>query len=250
MFNRHFRSFITATALAISVFGSAHAASQKRAVIELFTSQGCSSCPPADKILAEYAQSKDVLALSWHVDYWNYLGWKDTFSKADFTNRQRQYGAAFRQRSIYTPEAVVNGRDHVVGSRRNDLVNLIDTLAKAGQGVSVPLNVEKSASQVRISADNTGDTKSTLWLVYYNKSEKVKIKRGENRGETITYHNIVRDVSMLGMAKNGKVDVTLPLDALKMKGHDACALILQASTANGLPGPILGATVIENLRGS
>ncbi|MFD0916574.1 DUF1223 domain-containing protein [Pseudahrensia aquimaris] len=238
------------TALGLSA-PSVQAAEQKIAVVELFTSQGCSSCPPADKILAQYAKTEGVLALSWHVDYWNYLGWQDTFSKAEFSQRQRLYAQSFKRRGVYTPQAVVNGRDHAVGSRKEDVDGLIKTHAASGKGLSVTLKVNKTNDTIRFTSSAiASDKKVTLSVIYFDKQQQVKIKRGENRGETITYHNVVRDVFMLGMAEQGVVDVTLPKDALRMKGHDACALILQVFDKDGVPGEILGASVIDGLRGS
>ena len=243
--------FLAATLAGASFSSSATAADQPTAVVELFTSQGCSSCPPADEVLARYVEQGQVLALSWHVDYWNYLGWKDTFSKAEYTDRQRRYAAAFKRRGIYTPQAVVNGRTHVIGSHGGEIEDLVQSYRKGGKGLTVPVSVTRTGDKVRVSsttAANAGE--ATLYIVYFDRAKKVKIKRGENRGKTITYHNVVRDVSMLGMAKGGTIDVTLPMKELKRKGHDACALILQQSTASGMPGPIIGATIIDNLSGS
>ena len=241
---------IVASSLGVLSVPSAEAG-QLKAVVEMFTSQGCSSCPPADKILGKYADRKDVLALSWHVDYWNYLGWNDTFSKAEFTERQYRYAASFRRRGVYTPQAVVNGRDHVVGSHGGKIENLINTYDNGGKGLTVPVNVTHSGNEVRVtSGDAPTHGETTLWIVYFDKKRPVKILRGENRGETIEYHNIVRSVSLLGMAKGGKLDVTLPMKELKRQGHESCALILQRTLGNGLPGPIVGATVIDDLLGS
>lgn len=235
-------------ALASLSFAGVAAAADKqpRAVVELFTSQGCSSCPPADKILADYVKSKDVLALSFHVDYWNYLGWKDTFSKAQFTDRQQRYAVSFRRRGVYTPQAVVNGRDHAVGSRKGDIEGLINSYSNSGKGLSVSINTQRDDQKLRITTDATaGD--ATLWVVYFDKARQVKIKRGENRGRTITYHNVVREVSMLGMMKDGQLDITLPIEEMKRKGFESCAILLQKTQPQGTPGAILGATVIDNL---
>ena len=224
----------------------ARAADRPIAVVELFTSQGCSSCPAADKILAEYAKRKDVLALSFHVDYWNYLGWKDTFSRAEFTERQRRYAASFRRHGVYTPQAVINGRTHAVGSRRQDIEDLIDGYVRDGKSLTVAVNTQREDENIRVTTDaESGD--ATLWVVYYDKKRSVKIERGENRGRVITYHNVVRDVSMLGMMKQGKLDVTLPLEEMRRRGFESCAIVLQQNTAAGTPGPILGAAVIEDL---
>ena len=224
----------------------AAAADQPIAVVELFTSQGCSSCPAADKILGDYAKRKDVLALSFHVDYWNYLGWNDTFSRAEFTDRQRRYAQSFRSRQIYTPQVVVNGRDHAVGSRKGDIEALIDGYVRDGKSMSVSVNTERDSEKIRVTTQaDSGD--ATLWVVYFDKKRSVKIERGENRGRTITYHNVVREVSMLGMMKQGKMDVTLPLEEMKRRGYESCAIVLQQNTNFGTPGPIIGAAIIEDL---
>ncbi|MEP0943282.1 MAG: DUF1223 domain-containing protein [Rhizobiaceae bacterium] len=249
LFSAKFAKLALATFVAMAgpvASSPAKAADQPIAVVELFTSQGCSSCPAADKILAEYAKRKDVLALSFHVDYWNYLGWKDTFSKADFTDRQRRYAASFRRHGVYTPQAVINGRDHAVGSRKRDIEAMINGYVRDGKSLTVAVNTTRDREKIRVTTDAaSGD--ATLWVVYYDKERSVKIDRGENRGRTITYHNVVRDVSMLGMMKQGKLDVTLPLEEMKRKGFESCAIVLQQNTAGGTPGPILGAAVIEDL---
>lgn len=232
--------------VATLVASQASAADQPRGVVELFTSQGCSSCPPADKILSQYANDGDVLALSWHVDYWNYLGWKDTFSKAEFTDRQQRYAVSFRRRGIYTPQAVINGRDHAVGSRKGDIENLMRTYANSGKGLTVPIVVNRKPNKVNVTTQaSIGD--ATLYVVYFDKERTVKIKRGENSGATITYHNVVRGISMIGMLKDGKLDVTLALKELKRMGADSCALILQKTTPAGTPGAIVGAAIIDDL---
>ena len=236
-----------------TVFAGSHGKEvvQPSAVVEMFTSQGCSSCPPADKVLSEYAADKNVLALSWHVDYWNYLGWKDTFSKAEFTERQQHYAVSFRRRGVYTPQAVVNGRDHVVGSRKSHIEKLMKTYNSTGEGLTVPLDVKLLGDRMRVSSAPGADTgKATLYVIYFDRKKSVSIKRGENRGREIEYHNIVREVSMLGMAEGGKLDVSLPLAEMKRKGHDACAIILQQSSSNGFPGPIIGASVVNYLADS
>ena len=216
------------------------------AVLEMFTSQGCSSCPAADKILSNYAERQDILALSYHVDYWNYLGWKDTFSKSEFADRQRRYARSFNRHGVYTPQAVINGRDHAVGSRKGDIESLIDTFIEDGKALSVAINTQRDSEKIRITTNaEAGD--ATLWVIYFDKQRSVKIERGENRGKTITYHNIVRDIAMHGMMKQGKLDVTLPLEEMQRRGFEACAMVLQKNTDIGTPGPIIGATLIDNL---
>ncbi len=238
--------------LATATLGIPDARSQSKpvAVVELFTSQGCSSCPAADKILSEYARKKQVLALSWHVDYWNYLGWKDTFSKPEFTKRQQRYAVSFKRRGLYTPQAVVNGRAHAVGSDGKTIRSLMASYQSSGKGLTVPLTAVRRGETIEISASSAQSGRAaTMWVVYFDRKKPVKIERGENRGKTITYHNVVQDFSMLGMMKNGEITVTLPLDEMKRKGFDACAILLQETTEQGTPGAIVGATVVDDLAG-
>ena len=221
-----------------------------RAVLEMFTSQGCSSCPPADKIMGYYArEEQDVLALSWHVDYWNYLGWKDTFSKAEFTKRQYSYANAFKRRGVYTPQAVVNGRDHVVGSRMNAIENaMLSHTRAAGAPPLAPVSIVHEGGKIKISAKGPELAQTIVWLIYFDRSGTVKIERGENAGETITYHNIVRDFSMLGMNHDGEIDLILPADAHKRAESEACAVLVQKTVENGAPGPIVAAGVLYDLK--
>lgn len=245
-----FQGLSLAIVIAVSATGFSMAqVSTPTAVVELFTSQGCSSCPPADKILAGYAKGNTVLALAWHVEYWNYLGWKDTFSKARFTERQRRYARTLRERQIYTPQAIINGRDHTVGSRKAEIEGLIEKFSKSGRGLTVPIKVKITNGQLQIRVDQSSALKNdpTLYMVYFNKSETVKIGHGENRGKTITYYNIVRDTQMLGMLKQGSISVDLPISEIKRMGYDSCAILLQEMTKDGTPGAIIGATVIDNL---
>lgn len=215
-------------------------------VVELFTSQGCSSCPPADKLLGELADNPNVIALTQAVDYWDYLGWKDENARKEHTERQQNYARARGDRRIYTPQMVINGRSHVVGSRWWD----VDKGVKEGANVlSVGVKADVGADVLKIAVD--GSTKigsdlrdSTLYLVPFKKSVSVAIKRGENRGKTITYHNVVSNMRPIGMWHGDAVTVELPLSALRKQGFDGCAVLLQADI-KGLPGPIHGATMVS-----
>jgi hypothetical protein len=215
------------------------AAADPRAVVELFTSQGCSSCPPADKVLGELADRDDVLALSYNIDYWDYLGWKDTLASHDFSDRQRAYATARGDRQVYTPQMVVNGGEHVVGSNR-PAVEAAITRASGKLSVPVDLSVKSDAIEVKIGASASPDAKGTIWLVMYDSAVSVPIERGENRGETVTYHNVVRKVRPIAMWKGEAMTVDLPRSEQTHAGTKHCAVILQAETAAGDPGPILG----------
>jgi hypothetical protein len=222
---------------------------QPIAVVEMFTSQGCSSCPPADKVVSDYAKKNNVLALSIHVDYWNYLGWKDTFSKAEFSQRQQLYAISFARRGVYTPQAVVNGRTHVVGSNGSEITKLVDQYKSSNKGLYVPIKTSLSGDSVNIKTGADAGN-ATLHIVYFDKEKRVKIKRGENAGKTISYHNVVRDIVTLGMMKQGKLDITVPLSEIQSYGTDAYVIILQKTAKTGTPGAIIGATVMESQNNS
>lgn len=166
-------------------------------VVELFTSQGCSSCPPADRILGDLADDPDVIALAFHVDYWDYLGWKDDFASPAFTNRQKAYARANGERSVYTPQMVIGGRDLVIGSKAMKVSGLVRRHMETSQPVSV--RAQQTGDSVAVRASASGAVpRSVVQLVTYIPEVTVAIKRGENAGRTLTYHNVVRQVITLG----------------------------------------------------
>jgi len=173
------------------------------ALIELFTSEGCSSCPPADEALEEIQKKyndKDVLVLSYHVDYWNKLGWKDIFSDASFTQRQEYYSNIFRLNNIYTPQVVVNGKKEFLGSDKSKLISSIEEQLKEISSVSIKLNVLQNAEgkiDVRYSAEGTDAKKEQAILVLIQKMGVNEIKKGENKGRTLHHINIVRNIFYL-----------------------------------------------------
>jgi len=219
-----------------------------KGVVELFTSQGCSSCPPADEFLGKLADEREVLALSWHVDYWDYLGWKDIFASPANTQRQRRYAASMKERQIYTPQAVINGQTHVVGSRGKVIRSLIDSQEASGAGLSVPVNASIAGDSLSVNIPASSTSKrATLWLVYFNSNNEVVIERGENRGRKINYRNVVGDIQMLGMVKSAGFKLELPISEIKRQGFDSFALMLQTTDGEGNPGPIVGAAIISDL---
>ena len=218
------------------------AAGERTTVVELYTSQGCNSCPPADAILGELAARDDVIALSFHIDYWDYLGWKDTFSSAESTKRQKQYAAFLGARGVYTPQMVIGGIAHAVGSRRARVEELIaDVAAREDQGLDVDL-VEGAPGEVLVrigaaAAAREWDRKSAVWLARFDSAQTVPIERGENAGRTITYHNVVRDIERIGWWKGEVLELSLQLADLREGGRDGCAVIVQ----KGSHGQVLGA---------
>ena len=215
-----------------------------KGVVELFTSQGCNSCPPADAVLAELAGRGDVVALGFHVDYWDYLGWKDTLGSPENTERQKQYGRSFGKREVYTPQAVINGRVHVKGGKREAVAGALTELENRGEGMSVDINVTRSGESVMIDAAAAPGEKGDahLVLVHFDPIKAVEIERGENKGQTITYANPVTSVQTAGMWHGKAQRFELPRSEVNKKG--GCAILLQSVNKEGLPGPILGAAVV------
>ena len=166
-------------------------------VVELFTSQGCSSCPPADRILGELAEDDDVIALAFHVDYWDYLGWKDEFGSPANTKRQKAYAHAMGERSVYTPQMVIGGQEHVVGSRGMKVAKAIQRHQRTAMPVTV--RVEREGDSVAIRADGAGNLPNMIvHLATYTPKATVDVRRGENAGRTLTYHNVVRSFTPVG----------------------------------------------------
>lgn len=206
-------------------------------VVELFTSQGCSSCPPADALLEEIARRPGVLALSLPVDYWDRLGWKDTFGSPAYSERQRAYAIERGDGAVYTPQAVVNGGPHMNGSSESSIDSALS--GRAPQ-LSVPVDLSRSGTGVSISIGSAkGGAKSGMVLVMpYLGARQVEIGRGENAHRAITYTNIVRRIDVLG-EWNGTA-LELPIASANLAGFDGVAVIVQAGSEQS-PGPILGA---------
>lgn len=209
-----------------------------KTVIEMYTSQGCSSCPPADRLLKTYADRPDVIALTMAVDYWDYLGWKDTFASPRNSARQRAYAVTRGDGAVYTPQAVVNGRVHAVGSRPREM----DRAIKRAAGLAnIPVQFEQTKKNVTITigASDTAEVPkdATVWLAAVQPKGKVRVKRGENRGEALTYYNVVRNMSAVGMWNGKAKSFTISREAMMPGKAEACAVIVQQGTT----GPIIGA---------
>ena len=219
------------------------AQAEPRAVIELFTSQGCSSCPPADQLLGELTSDASLIAVSVPVDYWDYLGWKDTLADPHNTARQKAYAHARGDGQVYTPQVVVNGTLHALGSdkaaielaiaasRKNGAMSLLPTLT-VGEGrlnVTVPDLVDARAS-------------GEVWLVGVVKAATIAIARGENKGRTITYHNVARRWIKLGDWTGKASSWSIPVQTFKAANVDEAAVLVQGGTVEK-PKAILGATL-------
>ena len=173
-------------------------AAESPVVVELFTSQGCSSCPPADRVFSDIINREDVIAISLHVDYWDYLGWKDELADPSFTQRQRAYARASGKRSVYTPQMIVGGRDHIVGTRPMELADLLQKHREASSPVRV--TIKRDGDSVRIAATSAGPISSgaVVQILTYTPEATVDIRRGENAGKRITYHNTVNKIAEVG----------------------------------------------------
>lgn len=221
-------------------------------VVELFTSQGCSSCPPADEVLAALAREGNVVALSYHVDYWDYLGWKDSLGRPENTQRQRDYARMFAARSVYTPQAVINGRTHVNGSSRTKIDAALDRLTASARGMSVPVTATRTGESLSIAVGDaraSGPKSANVLLVFFDRMSPVEIVRGENAGKTISYVNPVTGFHSAGMWTGAAKTYDLPIAEVDKKGAGGCAILLQVTAEDGTPGPIIGAALLAKPAG-
>jgi hypothetical protein len=242
----HFVSSLTLASVGFAMALAPAVARPASAVIELFTSQGCSSCPPADELLAEYAQRDDVLAISMPVDYWDYLGWKDTLANPANTQRQREYASSRGDRMVYTPQVIINGIAAAPGYDRRIIDSTIEaTISQLGAD-NVAVNMESIDEEIVISvgaANEQGRYQSgTIWLLLFEKQVLVPVTRGENAGRSITYTNVVREMTPVGTWNGDQAVYTLPKDDLMSRGLEGCAVLLQS----GSVGPIVGAAILDN----
>jgi hypothetical protein len=225
----------------IAVIRPAHA--DPRAVVELFTSQGCSSCPPADKIIGELSNDPSIIALSMPIDYWDYLGWKDTLADSRFSARQRAYSRMRGDREVYTPQVVVNGSAHVIGSDRAGIESAIAKTAKSDTVMSVPVSMSLAGKQLNVSVAASKEpavSHGEVWICTITKAVPISIGRGENRGQQITYHNVVRNLLKVGDWNGTPESWTVPLENLAREGIDGAVVYIQDGNRDK-PGPMLGA---------
>ncbi|QFR35123.1 DUF1223 domain-containing protein [Ancylobacter sp. TS-1] len=210
-----------------------------KAMIELFTSQGCSSCPPADKLMSELAERPDVIALTLAVDYWDYLGWKDTLAKHGHSLRQKAYARMRGDGKMFTPQAVVNGRVMAIGSDRAMIERTVSAIARP----TVPVAVETMGDRVRITVGAApGAGAGEVWLCPVASRMKVDIGRGENEGTSMTYHNVVRGWVKLGNWNGDEASYEAALRRLPGDPTDAVVVFVQSGSSTE-PGPVLGAAL-------
>ena len=193
----------------IALTANTAAGAEPRAVIELFTSQGCSSCPAADKLIGEMSKDPNVIALSLAVDYWDYLGWKDTNAISGHSNRQRAYAKVRGDREVYTPQVVVNGAIHVLGSDKAAIDKAVVQTHQNSAALTLPVSMSVAGDKltVTIAANDGAAQPAEVWLCPLSRSVPVAIGRGENHGRTITYTNVVKRWVKLGDWKIGRAHV-------------------------------------------
>ncbi len=237
-------SFTLALVALTFMIGSVYAGDNARhrgpTVVELYTSQGCSSCPPADALLGKLAKIEGILALSFHVDYWDYIGWKDPFAAPINSRRQREYSRIFRKSYVYTPQMVIHGMAEATGSNERAVKTGIRH-AKLAPDVPIKLERLKSGDlNIRV-ARGRQPRQAAVWLIFYDPIHQTRIRRGENRGLKLNNYNVVRMIKKIGDWRGQRLALTIPAAELKDHKGQGCAVFLQ----NAQKGPILGAASIQ-----
>jgi hypothetical protein len=218
--------------------GPGFAASKRPVIVELFTSQGCSSCPAADAYFETLLNTAGVIPLSYHVDYWDYLGWRDTLASVDYSQRQYDYASSRGDRDVYTPQSVVNGRNHYVGSNKSTVSDGIAAARADGSAAWVDIAMSENATDVMIDiAAGSSGKDATLWLMAFAPVVSVEILKGENAGNTVNYSNVVRKMVPAGMWHGEKASLVLPRSSVIPSDCKGWVALLQ----EGKVGPIIGA---------
>jgi hypothetical protein len=234
---------LTAAIFLFAAFASSALAADNKVVVELFTSQGCSSCPPADRVLGELTGEDQVIALSVPVDYWDYLGWRDTLAQPAHSNRQRGYSQARGDREVYTPQVVINGIAQTIGSDKSAIEATVQKIA-ANNKTSVPIIITKNASNIEVDVGAGTGAPASVWLLIIAKATPVVIGRGENRGKTVTYYNVVRSWQRVGDWNGASFKNSIPMAELNYKDADSIAILVQPGSIEK-PGPIRGAAILS-----
>jgi hypothetical protein len=244
MMNYKYAAAAVAVTLVTAATSPLQAQDKPPVVVELFTSQGCYSCPPAEALLGKLAEREDVVALEFHVDYWDSLNymwhgqWKDPFSSPEYTHRQRVYNVAIRKQSgVYTPQMVIDGRFEAVGSRRDQVTNAIRRAARQDGKLTVSVTA-KAGGGLQTAVEGPTSTRGEIFLIRFLDRVTTEVKKGENHGKTLVSRHVVRDVRKLGDWRGTPLRIDLPAGA--EGGPDmGCAVIVQTADQ----GPILGAAL-------
>jgi hypothetical protein len=211
-------------------------------VAELFTSEGCSSCPPADELLGELTERQFVLPLSYHVDYWDYIGWKDRFARAEFTQRQRAYAEAQGTRMVYTPQLIVAGAIDVVGSDRKSVNQALKRAFTRNIMYGIEVLRREDGSVVARFPEAPIGVPATIWLLTYVKRVESDVTRGENAGRKLISFNVVRSIQRVGKWRGEAMELPIVLEPEASGAEpDACALIANQADY----GPIVAAAAFD-----
>ena len=218
----------------VLAFAPARAA-ERPIVVELFTSEGCSSCPPADALLAELAARPGILALSFHVDYWDRLGWKDPFSSSSATARQQQYAKFLGIDGVYTPQIVIDGRWQAVGSDRGEVERALAAARRAPASAQLVLSVDHGRARVALGA-GAEDARGSVLLIGFDRRHVDKVERGENEGRSLSHVDVVRGFAEIGRldGETRSIEATVPWHAERLAAiiHDADGHVLGAAVAD------------------
>lgn len=235
-----------AAALCLCAVAAIAAPARRPVVVELYTSQGCASCIPADALLARLTKRSDIIPMSLSVNYWDMLGWKDTLASDANTRRQKAYAQAMGRGAIYTPQIIVDGVTDVVGSREPQVGAAIEAHEgdDRADGIAVDLKETRQELQISVGAapERTAKTPATVWMFHLKSAATVAIGGGENQGRTMTYHNVVGDLKAVGQWKGEPLAIDLPRTSLEGLPHDAVAVVVQS----GGYGKIVGAAMLNH----
>ncbi len=234
------RRTLMALSAAAAFSGPARAAAKRPVIVELFTSQGCSSCPPADALLQKLKDKNGIIALSYHVDYWDYLGWRDTLGSADFSQRQYDYAKSRGDMDVYTPQTIVDGGSHYVGSHQDKVTRAIDAAQGNAPASWVDLAMSDTKTDITIDiAAGAAAGEATLWVMAVMDKATVAIKKGENAGTSVIYSNVVRKMTPASMWKGDAAHIMLPKASVVPEGCASWVALLQ----KGKVGSVIGAAV-------
>ncbi len=241
MLRRHLASAPILAGLLIATSVLARAG-EPHAFLELFTSQGCSSCPAADKLLGDFAGDPSLVVVSLPIDYWDYLGWKDTLASPADSARQRAYARIRGDRQVYTPQIVVNGSMHVLGSDRAAIERVIAQTDRNAAIMSLPVLISMGGGDLTVNVEPAGKQRFSgeVWLCPLERAVQVAIGRGENSGRMVTYHNVVRRWLKLGDWTGAAATWNVPTTEILADRIDGAAVLVQEGTREK-PGIILGA---------
>ncbi len=226
-----------------SSMASPTAPTSEPVLAELFTSQGCSSCPPADQIWSDLQKRQDLVAISFNIDYWDYIGWKDTLAHRENTLRQQAYAKAMSSRQVYTPQVIIDGVQDAVGNEKKELLASLDARVAQTRGKRLPIRLSQAGNiiQIHVPAGTTAEP-ATVWIAHTSSVRKVTITRGENSGRTMVYSNVVRDLASAGTWNGQALTLQVPVQP-RDKGEvtDGVAAWVQL----GSHGQVLGAAQIR-----